>query len=216
MATLLGYVCVKRRDRLTASRARLLTEGDEARRRVVRDLHDGAQQRLVHTVITLKLANRALQEKQAEEVEALVGEALEHAQQGNTELRELAHGLLPAALTYGGLRAGVEAVAARLDLPVEVDVPAQRFPAEIERSAYFMVAESLTNVVKHVHARHTEVRAFVDDGMLHVEVRDIHRAARDPVIEGLARDAQSRAQAHRPQLAALYRAVDRSRGQAGE
>ena len=78
------------RDRLTASRARLLTEGDEARRRVVRDLHDGAQQRLVHTIVTLKLANRALQEQQAERVEALVGEALEHAQQGNTELRELA------------------------------------------------------------------------------------------------------------------------------
>ena len=160
------------RDRLTASRARLLTEGDEARRRVVRDLHDGAQQRLVHTVITLKLANRALREKKAEKVEALVGEALEHAQQGSTELRELAHGILPAVLTGGGLRAGVDAVAARLDLPVEVDVPAQRVPAEIERSAYFIVAESLTNVVKHAHARHTEVRAFVDDGMLHVEVRD--------------------------------------------
>jgi GAF domain-containing protein len=74
------------RERLTASRARLLTEGDEARRRVVRDLHDGAQQRLVHTIITLKLANRALQQQQAEKVEAPVGEALEHAQQGNTEL----------------------------------------------------------------------------------------------------------------------------------
>ena len=160
------------REHLTASRARLLTYGDEARRRVVRDLHDGAQQRLVQTIITLKLANRAVQEQQAEKVEALVGEALQHAQQGNTELRELAHGLLPAALTRGGLRAGVHSVAARLDLPVQVDVPPQRFPEEIERSAYFIVSESLTNVVKHAHARHAEVRAFVDDGMLHVDVRD--------------------------------------------
>jgi PAS domain S-box-containing protein len=173
------------RDQLTASRARLLAEGDEARRRVVRDLHDGAQQRLVHTIITLKLANRAVQEKQAERVEALVGEALEHAQQGKTELRELAHGLLPAALTHGGLRAGVDAVAARLDLPVEVDVPAQRFPTEIERSAYFIVSESLTNVVKHAQARHAEVRAFVYDGMLRVEVRDDGIGGADPDGHGL-------------------------------
>jgi signal transduction histidine kinase len=173
------------RDQLTASRARLLTQGDQARRRVVRDLHDGAQQRLVHTIITLKLANRAVQEKQPEKVEALVGEALEHAQQGNNELRELAHGLLPAALTSGGLRAGVHAVAARFDLPVQVDVPARRFAEEIERSAYFIVSESLTNVVKHAHARHAEVRAFVDDGMLHVEVRDDGIGGADPDGHGL-------------------------------
>jgi PAS domain S-box-containing protein len=173
------------REQLTASRTRLLTEADEARRRVVRDLHDGAQQRLVHTIITLKLANRALQKQQAENVEALVAEALEHAQQGNTELRELAHGLLPAVLTRGGLRDGVSAVAARLDLPVEVDVPAQRFPAEIERSAYFIVAESLTNVAKHAHARAAEVKAFVHEGMLHVEVRDDGVGGADPHGHGL-------------------------------
>jgi PAS domain S-box-containing protein len=173
------------REQLTASRARLLTEGDEARRRVVRDLHDGAQQRLVHTIITLKLANRALREQQAEKVEALVGEALEHAQHGNTELRDLARGLLPAVLTRGGLRAGVHAVAAHLDLPVQVDVPAQRFPAEIERSAYFIVAESLTNVVKHAHAHLAEVKAFVDEGVLHVEVRDDGVGGADPRGHGL-------------------------------
>jgi signal transduction histidine kinase len=159
------------RDQLTASRARLLTAADEARRRVVRDLHDGAQQRLVHTIISLKLAQAALRRNDGKAA-SLVGEALEHAQQGNKDLRELAHGILPAVLTGGGLSAGVDAVVARLDLPVRVDVPAERFPAEIEANAYFIVAEALTNVVKHSRARRAEVNASVADGMLRVQVRD--------------------------------------------
>jgi signal transduction histidine kinase len=138
---------------------------------VVRDLHDGAQQRLVHTIITLKLAEQALRQNDGR-ADSLVGEALEHAQRGNAELRELAHGILPSALAHGGLRAGIDAVVARLDLPVAVDVPAERFPAEIEASAYFIVAEALTNVVKHAHAERAEVRASVPDGMLRVEVCD--------------------------------------------
>jgi PAS domain S-box-containing protein len=172
------------RDQLTASRARLVTEGDEARRRVVRDLHDGAQQRLVHTIVTLKLARRALRENNGE-AESLVGEALEQAQQGNAELRELAHGILPAILTHGGLRAGVDTVVARYDLPVQVDVPAERFPAEIEASAYFIVAEALTNVMKHAHAESADVKASVQDGMLHVEVRDDGIGGADPGGHGL-------------------------------
>jgi PAS domain S-box-containing protein len=159
------------RDQLISSRARLLSAGDEARRRVVRDLHDGAQQRLVHTIVTLKLARQALENDRAE-AGSLVDEALEQAQQGNTELRELAHGILPSALTRGGLRAGVESVIERLDLPVDADVPAARFPSEIEASAYFIVGEALTNVVKHAHAQRVEVRARVREGMLRIEVRD--------------------------------------------
>jgi signal transduction histidine kinase len=159
------------RDQLTASRARLLTAGDEARRRVVRDLHDGAQQRQVAAIVTLKLAQQALRANDGD-AESLIGEALEHAQQGHTELRELAHGILPAVLTRGGLKAGVHAVVSRLDLPVEADVPAERFPAEIEATAYFIVAEALTNVVKHAHAQHATVTARVEDGTLRVQVRD--------------------------------------------
>jgi GAF domain-containing protein len=121
------------RDQLTASRARLVTAGDEARRRVVRDLHDGAQQRLVHAIVTLKLAQRAFREEDGK-AESLVREAMKHAQQGNAELRELAHGILPAVLTRGGLRAGVNALVTRLDLPVHVEVPADRLQAEIEAS----------------------------------------------------------------------------------
>ncbi len=172
------------RDQLAASRARLLTAGDEARRRVVRDLHDGAQQRLVHTVITLKLAHQALREPDGK-AESLVGEALEHAQQGNAELRELAHGILPSLLTHSGLRAGIGGFVTRLDLPVHVDVAAQRFPAEIEASAYFIVAEALTNVVKHSQAGRAEVKAAVEDKMLCIEIRDDGIGGADPDGHGL-------------------------------
>jgi PAS domain S-box-containing protein len=172
------------REQLTASRARLLTAADDARRRVVRDLHDGAQQRLVHAIISLKIAEEALEAGDGEAVR-LVGEALTHAELGNEELRELAHGILPVSLTNGGLRAGLDAVVARLDVAVRLDVPPERFAAEIEASAYFLVAEALTNVVKHAHAEHAEVRAFVEDGMLHVHVRDDGAGGADPGGNGL-------------------------------
>jgi signal transduction histidine kinase len=159
------------RDELVASRARLLTTGDEARRRVVQDLHDGAQQRLVQTILTLNLAQSALM-RDGESADALVAEALEQAEQSNTELRELAHGLLPAALTHGGLRAGVKALVARVRVPVDVAVAGDRFPTEIEANAYFVVAEALTNVVKHSGARRAHVIGWVEGHALHIDVRD--------------------------------------------
>ena len=167
------------RDQLTESRARLLLAADEARRRVVRDLHDGAQQRLVHTVVTLKLAHRALRQDPGA-AEPLVAEALDTAQDAMSELRELAHGILPTVLTRGGLRAAVDAFASRLDLPVDVEVPLSRLPPAIEASAYFIVAEALTNVVKHAQAGRAKVRAVVDDGALDLEVRDDGVGGADP------------------------------------
>ena len=171
------------RDQLTASRARLLAAGDEARRRVVRDLHDGAQQRLVQAIVVLKLAQEAVgkNDRRAE----FVREALEQVEQGNTELRELAHGILPTALAHGGLREAIGSIVTRLGLPVEVEVPAERFPAEIEASAYFIVAEALTNVVKHAKAERGEVRAFVEDGTLRIEIRDDGAGGADPGGDGL-------------------------------
>jgi signal transduction histidine kinase len=144
---------------------------DDERRRVVRDLHDGAQQRLVHTIITLKLARRAFEHEQ-EAAPALVNEALDHAEAANVELRELAHGILPAALTRGGLRAAVGALASRSPVPVEIDVSGDRLPAAVEATAYFVVAEALTNVAKHAHAGHASVMTRIEGGTLAVEVRD--------------------------------------------
>jgi signal transduction histidine kinase len=159
------------RAEVAASRARIVAAIDKERRRVVRDLHDGAQQRLVHTVITLKLANRALQ-TEGEDLPSLMLEALDHAEQATAELRELAHGILPAALTQGGLRAGVDALASRVPVPVEIDVSVDRLPAAVEATAYFVVAEALTNVAKHARASRAEVTVRIEDGTLAVHVRD--------------------------------------------
>ena len=153
------------------SRAQVLAAADDARRRVVRDLHDGAQQRLVHTIITLKLARRALGADQADAA-LLVSQALEEAEEANAELRELAHGVPPAALTRGGLRAGVESLVARVPTTVSLDVTGERLPPGIEATAYFVVAEALTNVAKHARAGRAEVTARVEHGTLQVRVRD--------------------------------------------
>jgi PAS domain S-box-containing protein len=172
------------RGQLDASLARLVTEADKARRRVVRDLHDGAQQGLVSVIMTLKGAERALREGDGE-AEPLVSKAREQAEEADAELRELAHGILPSVLTHGGLRAGVGAVVSRLDLDVRVDIPGVRFSPAIEASAYLIVAEALTNVVKHAHAEHAEVTASVEDGTLCVEVRDDGIGSADPDGHGL-------------------------------
>ncbi|HMJ34551.1 MAG TPA: DUF4118 domain-containing protein [Baekduia sp.] len=156
---------------LAASRARIVAATDDERRRVTRDLHDGAQQRLVHTVVTLKLAQQALQNGE-QDAPALVSEALDNAQHATAELRELAHGILPGALTRGGLGAGVDALASRMPLPVDIDVSVGRLPAAVEATAYFVVAEALTNVAKHACAGHAEVTARIEHGTLAVQVRD--------------------------------------------
>lgn len=159
------------RAELVASRARVLSAADEARHRVERDLHDGAQQRLVHAVITLNLAQRALQKGDGS-AGTMLGEALEYAEQANEELRRLAHGILPAALSRGGLEAAVESLVPRLPLPIDVAVTSERLPRDIEASAYFVIAEALTNVVKHSGARRGRVSAWLDDGALWVAVHD--------------------------------------------
>jgi PAS domain S-box-containing protein len=162
---------VEARSDLAASRGRIVAAADEERRRVVRDLHDGAQQRLVHTVVTLKLARQAL-EQGADDLPALVAEAIAQAEQANTELRELAYGILPRVLMHGGLRAGIDALAARMPVPVDIDVSVRRLPAPIEATAYFVVAEALTNVAKHARARSAAVGACIEGDTLRVEIRD--------------------------------------------
>jgi len=160
------------RSELAASRRRLAAASVEERRRVARDLHDGAQQRLVHIVITLKLAREALLERGDDVAAQLLQEPITHAQQATDELRELVHGILPAVLTQGGLREAVESLATRSLVPTVVDVPERRLPAAVETTAYFVVAEALTNVAKHAGATRVEVTANADNGVLHVDVRD--------------------------------------------
>jgi signal transduction histidine kinase len=176
MANLADLVAIvianaEHRAELTASRARLLAAADEARRRIQRDLHDGAQQRLVGTVLALKMARQELGDSTGPVVE-LVDEALAQAQQATGELRELAHGILPRALTAGGLSAGIESLVSRIGLHVTVDVTRERFPSTLEATAYFIVAEALTNAVRHARATSALIAATVDDGRLRLEVRD--------------------------------------------
>jgi signal transduction histidine kinase len=156
---------------VAASRARIVTATDDERRRVVRDLHDGAQQRLVHTIIALKMAQRAMQNDE-DDAPALLSEALDNAKRATYELRELAHGILPEPLTRSGLRVGLDALASRMSLPVENAVSVGRLPAPIEATAYFVVAEALTNVTKHARAERATVRATVEDQTLRIQVRD--------------------------------------------
>jgi signal transduction histidine kinase len=162
---------VQARSDLAESRARIIAAADDERRRMVRDLHDGAQQRLVHTIVTLKLAHREL-ERSGQQAEVLLSEAQQHAQSATEELGELAHGILPSVLTIGGLGAGVTALASRMSIPVVVDVSVDRLPRAAEATAYFIVAEALTNVAKHSQARQASVTVRAVDGMVEVGVRD--------------------------------------------
>ena len=100
-------------------------------------------------------------------------------------MRDLSRGILPSVLTDGGLHAAIHSLVARLDLPSDVDIPVGRFPAEIEASAYFIIAEALTNVVKHSYATRSEVRATLRDGILHVTVRDDGTGGADAGGHGL-------------------------------
>jgi len=159
------------RTELAASRARIVAATDDERRRVVRDLHDGAQQSLVVTTMTLKQAHQAL-EANDELASELVSRAIEQTEGANAELRELAHGILPAVLTHGGLRGAADTLASRMPVPVEIDVSVGRLPAAVEATAYFVVSEALTNVAKHARAGHAEVTARIEHGTLVVHVRD--------------------------------------------
>ena len=159
------------RPELTASRARVLAAADESRRRLQRDVHDGAQQRLAQTVLTLKLAREAL-DADARAGADLVDEALRQAELASTELRETVRGILPAALARGGLEAGLRGTVADFPLPVDIDVSIPRLAPAIETTAYFVVAEALTNVVKHAEASYARVTAAMHGDAVEIAVTD--------------------------------------------
>jgi signal transduction histidine kinase len=159
------------RAELAASRARAIAAADESRRRIQRDLHDGAQQRLVITILNLKLAMAMLEQANHPAAE-IVNDALESAEHADADLRELVRGIMPAALRYGGLHAAVRSLLPQIALPVGMEVMPDRLPTHVETTAYFVVAEALTNAVKHARATGANVRAAVRHGALELEIRD--------------------------------------------
>ena len=158
-----------RRVEIDASRARIVEAADAARRRIERDLHDGAQQSLVLASLTLA---RAALVARATPAEALVDEAREQVRDALAELRELARGIHPAVLSERGLRAALELLATRSPVPVDVRSPPQRLPSGIEAALYFTAAEALTNVAKYARAASAGVHVEIRDGAVVEEIAD--------------------------------------------
>jgi signal transduction histidine kinase len=167
---------------LRDARQRIIAAADEERRRIERDLHDGAQQRMVAVAVTLGLAESQL-ESDPEGAARLIAQAREEAQLAVKELRELARGIHPALLSERGLGPALEALARRAPIPVTVSgVPDVAICPPIESAAYFITAEALTNVAKYAHASHASVQLSVEDDRLCLEVRDDGIGGADPSI----------------------------------
>jgi signal transduction histidine kinase len=165
-------------EELRASRGRIVEMADAERRRLERDLHDGAQQRLVALALNLRFASGS---EDLAEVHGLITEAIEELGEATAELRELARGIHPAILTERGLDAAVNALAGRASVPVEVSNPSvERLAAPVESTAYFVVAEALTNVTRYANASHAEINIGRDNGTLVVEIRDDGVGGADP------------------------------------
>jgi signal transduction histidine kinase len=162
---------VDAREQLAASRARIVEAADAARRRIERDLHDGAQQRLVSLALSLRHLESSLEPDSPALRELAIARAeLDAALE---ELRELARGIHPSILTDRGLGAALAAVAGRSTVPVELDLDScGKLPLSVQTTAYFVVAEALTNASKHADSDRIEVRVAAGEGHTTVEVRD--------------------------------------------
>ena len=158
-----------RAESVEESRARIVEAGDEARRKLERDLHDGAQQSLLVSLLTLR---RATKEADGTAAAPLLAQAVAHLEQGLAELRELARGIHPSLLSEQGLADAVGRLAERAPLPVEVDVPEERLAQSVETAFYFTVAEALTNVAKYANATRACVTVAVQDGLATAEISD--------------------------------------------
>jgi signal transduction histidine kinase len=167
-------------EELRASRSRIVQAGYDQRRRLERDLHDGAQQRLMALGINLRLARDRIARK-PEEAAELVDASLEELNAATGELRELARGIHPAVLTDRGLEAAINGLARRSPVPVEVlEAPDDRLPSSVESAVYFVVAEALTNVARYAQARAATVSVVRSNGEVEVEVRDDGVGGADP------------------------------------
>jgi signal transduction histidine kinase len=161
-------------DELTASRERLVAAQDDERRRLERDLHDGVQQNVVAQIAGLRLARNRLERGELTPEE--LTELQDQARETLTDLRELARGIHPPVLSDNGLVAAVESGVARFPIPLVVEaddaVRAERYPEEVETTAYYVVREALANTAKHAHASHASVELARRNGHLQIVIRD--------------------------------------------
>jgi signal transduction histidine kinase len=158
-------------EELRASRARIVEAGDSERRRLERDLHDGAQSRLVGLALLLRAARTRAAVADGE-LAALLDQAQDELQTSLAELRELARGIHPAVLTERGLEPALQALASRAPVPVTLEASGERLPRPVESAAYFVVSEALANVAKYAQATHASVAVRQVNGRVTVEVAD--------------------------------------------
>jgi signal transduction histidine kinase len=178
------------------SRRRIVAAGDEQRRRIERDIHDGAQQRLVALALELRATQRRLGGRVDPDVERAISGAVEELQLAVSELRELARGVHPAILTEEGLAGALESLATRTPLDVTVTgSPAGRQQPELEAAAYFVACEALANAVKHSGASRVTISAVLRDDKLVIEVVDDGQGGANPAGSGL-RGLADRLEAH--------------------
>ena len=175
----LAVASAQAREDLSASRARLVKAGDEQRRKLERNLHDGAQQRLVSLALTIRLARRQI-ESDSQAASASLERAANELDLALEELRELARGLHPAALSDQGLGPALAGLAHRVAIDVDLKAIDERLPENIEATAYYIVSEALTNVVKHAQATTAKVDMAVTGDMLKFEITDDGRGGADP------------------------------------
>ena len=174
----LAVASAQARADLIASRARLVEAGDEQRRRLERNLHDGAQQHLVSVAVKLRVARSQLAAK-PEVTGRLLDEALQELGTGLEELREIARGLHPAILGEHGLGRALEVLANRIPVTVELDVLTERLADHLEATTYYIVSEALTNVAKHARADRARVTVVRDGHVLRCEISDDGRGGAD-------------------------------------
>jgi PAS domain S-box-containing protein len=175
----LGVASAQARDDLRSSRDRIVKAGDEQRRKLERNLHDGAQQRLVALALEIRLA-KALLESDPPAARQTLERAGRELDLALEELRELARGLHPGALTEHGLGTALEALGARLPVDVKISVPDERLPPDVEATVYYIVSEALTNVAKHADAGSANVEMVREGDLLRFEVVDDGRGGADP------------------------------------
>jgi signal transduction histidine kinase len=156
-----------------ASRARVVEAADAGRRRVERNLHDGAQQRLLSLAMALKMAHRRIDRTGDHELEELIAEAERQLREALQELRELARGLHPSVLADEGLAAALDSLSERSPVPVQLSGTLEhRLPESAEAAAYYVVSEALANAAKHAHASLVDVALHLEDGVVRVVVTD--------------------------------------------